>query len=175
MFEYESDTFTTTVLRPATVCGFSPRQRFDLVVNILTNLAYNKKEITVFGGEQLRPNIHINDMVAAYVHILNTPKSIIAGEIFNVGFQNMKVIDLAYLVKEIIGNEVKIIIQPTNDNRSYHISSEKIEKVLNFKSQHSIKDAIIDLKNAFNKNYFSDTLNNELYFNIKKMNSIKLS
>ena len=175
LFEYQSDTFTTTVLRPATVCGYSPRQRFDLVVNILTNLAYNKKEITVFGGEQLRPNIHIKDMVEAYVHILNMPKNKIAGEIFNVGFQNMKVIDLANLVREIIGDEVKIIIKSTNDNRSYHISSKKIENILKFKPQFSIKDAVIDLNHAFKKNLFSDTLNNELYFNIKKMNSIKLS
>ena len=173
--EYQSNTFTTTILRPATVCGYSPRQRFDLVVNILTNLAYIKKEITVFGGDQLRPNIHIKDMVEAYIHILNTPKNKIAGEVFNVGFQNMKVIDLANLVKEIVGGDVKIIIKSTNDNRSYHISSNKIRNTLKFEPQFTIKDAVIDLKQAFKNNLFSDTLNNDLYFNIKKMNSIKLS
>ncbi len=97
--EYQSNSFTTTVLRPATVCGYSPRQRFDLVVNILTNLAFNKNIITVFGGKQLRPNIHINDMVNAYMQIIETSKEKIAGEIFNVGFQNMSVLEIANMVK----------------------------------------------------------------------------
>ena len=175
LFEYQSNTFTTTVLRPATVCGYSPRQRFDLVVNILTNFAYNTNRINVYGGEQLRPNIHIKDMVEAYINILNAPKNIIAGEIFNVGEQNMKVIDLAKLVKKVIGKEVVINIQKTDDNRSYHISSKKIKNKLNFKTEFSIKDAVVDLKNAFDKKFFHDSLNNKSYFNIKKMNSIKLN
>ena len=99
LHEYQSNSFTTTVLRPATVCGYSPRQRFDLVVNILTNLAFNKNIITVFGGKQLRPNIHINDMVNAYIQIIETSKEKIAGEIFNVGFQNMSVLEIANMVK----------------------------------------------------------------------------
>ena len=98
LLEYQSSNFTTTILRPATVCGYSPRQRFDLVVNILTNLAYNKNVITVFGGKQLRPNIHINDMVNAYLQIIDTPVKKIAGEIFNVGFKNMSVLNIANMV-----------------------------------------------------------------------------
>ena len=175
LFEYQSDEFTTTVLRPATVCGFSLRQRFDLVVNILTNLAYNTRKITVFGGEQLRPNIHINDMVDAYIHILNAQKNKISGQIFNVGDQNIKVIDLAKLVRKVLGLDVQIVTSDTKDNRSYHISSQKIFNDLNFKTKFSIEDAIVDLKNAFDKNIFYDSLNNELYFNIKRMNSIKLN
>ena len=175
LFEYQSDEFTTTVLRPATVCGFSLRQRFDLVVNILTNLAYNTRKITVFGGEQLRPNIHINDMVDAYIHILNAQKNKIAGQIFNVGDQNIKVIDLAKLVRKVLGFDVQIVTSSTKDNRSYHISSKKILSDLNFKTKFSIEDAIVDLKNAFDKNIFYDSLNNDLYFNIKRMNSMKLN
>ena len=175
LFEYQSDEFTTTVLRPATVCGFSLRQRFDLVVNILTNLAYNTRKITVFGGDQLRPNIHINDMVDAYIHILNAQKNKIAGQIFNVGDQNIKVIDLAELVRKVLGSDIQIVTSNTKDNRSYHISSKKILSDLNFKTKFSIEDAILDLKNAFDKKIFYDSLNNELYFNIKRMNSIKLN
>ena len=86
--EYQSDDFTTVTVRPATVCGYSPRQRLDVVVNILTNLAYHKREISVFGGDQLRPNIHIADMVEAYMVLLKAPKEKIAGKTFNAGYEN---------------------------------------------------------------------------------------
>ena len=80
--KYESENFTPITIRPATVCGYSPRQRLDVVVNILTNLAYHKREITVFGGTQLRPNIHIKDMARAYEILIEAPKSKVSGEIF---------------------------------------------------------------------------------------------
>ena len=96
--KYESENFTTVTLRPATVCGYSPRQRLDVVVNILTNLAYNKREISVFGGKQLRPNIHIKDMVEVYDVLIKAPKFKISGEIFNVGYENKTVLQLANIV-----------------------------------------------------------------------------
>ena len=98
MFKYKSDNFITTVVRPA-MYGFSKRQRLDLVVNILSNLAYHKKEITVFGGSQLRPNININDMVGFYDLLINSDEKI-NGEIFNAGFQNYTVNQLAISVKK---------------------------------------------------------------------------
>ena len=124
--EYQSDEFTTTTIRPATVCGYSPRQRLDVVVNILTNLAYHKREISVFGGSQLRPNIHIADMVELYVVLLNAPKEKIAGEIFNGGYENHSVLQLAETVRDVIGEDVVLKTTPTDDNRSYHVSSDKI-------------------------------------------------
>ncbi|MDC3083008.1 SDR family oxidoreductase [Pelagibacteraceae bacterium] len=172
--EYESDSFTTTVLRPATVCGYSPRQRFDLVVNILTNLAFNKNIITVFGGKQLRPNIHINDMVNAYIQIIETSKEKIAGEIFNVGFQNMSVLEIANMVKNNMKKNIDLKIEKTDDNRSYHISSKKIINKLNFKTSFTVENAIQDLIKSFDNNLFKNSLENENYFNIKKMNSINL-
>ncbi len=172
--EYESDSFTTTVLRPATVCGYSPRQRFDLVVNILTNLAFNKNIITVFGGKQLRPNIHINDMVNAYIQIIGTSKEKIAGEIFNVGFQNMSVLEIANMVKNNMKKNIDLKIENTDDNRSYHISSNKIINKLNFKTSFTVENAIQDLIKSFDNNLFKNSLENENYFNIKKMNSINL-
>ena len=174
LFDYSNENFITTVVRPATVCGYSKRQRLDVVVNILTNLAYHKKEITVFGGSQLRPNIHILDMVNAYDTLLEQPTSKIANQIYNAGYENQKVIDLANLVKEVIGKEVKVIIKESDDNRSYHISSEKIKSELGFLPQYTIKDAIIDLKKAFDNNLISESLTNENYFNIKKMQSLNL-
>ena len=173
--KYNSASFTTTTIRPATVCGYSPRQRLDLVVNILTNLAYTNKVITVFGGEQLRPNIHIQDMIRAYEMIIEAPKEKISGAIFNVGFENMKVKDLANLVKKIIGDHVKIEFKNTDDNRSYHISSKKIKNVLGFKPKFTVEDAIKDLKEALEKGKLPNSLNEENYFNIKKMQKIKLN
>ena len=172
---YTDDNFITTVIRPATVCGYSPRQRLDLVVNILTNLAYHKREITVFGGKQLRPNIHILDMVRAYEIVINSEISLVKGQIFNVGYENQSVDELAHCVREEIGKDVKITNTKTNDNRSYHISSEKIYNILNFKAKYSINNAIKDLKNAFEKKIILNSFTDENYFNIKKMNKIKLS
>jgi len=172
--EYQSDEFTTTTIRPATVCGYSPRQRLDVVVNILTNLAYHKREISVFGGAQLRPNIHIADMVEIYVVLLNAPKEKIAGEIFNGGYENHSVLQLAETVRDVIGEDVVLKTTPTDDNRSYHVSSKKIADVLGFTGSHTIKDAVSDIKNAFEKGLLPNSLDDEMYFNIKRMQSINL-
>ena len=171
---YKSDNFTTTTIRPSTVCGYAKRQRLDLVVNILTNHAFHNKEITVFGGDQLRPNVHINDMVDSYLAVLDAPSKKINGEVFNVGFKNQSVNELANDVKEVIGSDVKIIHTKSDDNRSYHVSSEKIRDVLNFNTKYTVKDAVLDLKNAFEKKLLIKPLDNEYYFNIKRMKNLQL-
>jgi len=172
--EYQSSDFTTVTFRPATVCGYSPRQRLDVVVNILTNLAYHKREIIVFGGNQLRPNINIADMVEAYMILLNAPKEKIAGEIFNVGYENHSVRQLAETVQKVVGEDVVLKTTPTNDNRSYHISSKKIDNILGFVPKHTIQEAVVELKQAFEKNLLPDSLGDERYFNIKRMQSLNL-
>ncbi len=174
LFKHNDKNFICSSIRPATVCGYSKRQRLDLVVNILTNHAYNKGEISVLGGSQLRPNINIKDMCNAYLHLLNVDEKLINGEAFNVGFENHPVEYLAEMVKETLDKNVEIKKLPSNDDRSYHISSEKISKVLNFSPTYSIKDAIVDLKSAFSKNLLTEPLSNEMYYNIKRMNSINL-
>jgi len=171
---YISENFTPITIRPATVCGYAPRQRLDVVVNILSNLAYHKREISIFGGKQLRPNIHIKDMVKAYDVLINSPKSKVAGEKFNAGYENQTVADLANIVKSVIGDDVKLVTKPTDDNRSYHISSQKIKDVLGFETQYTIKDAVMDLKNAFKEGKLPNSLADEKYFNIKRMNNIQL-
>ncbi len=173
--EYQSEDFTTVTIRPATVCGYSPRQRLDVVVNTLTNLAYQKREISVFGGNQLRPNIHIKDMVDVYMLFLDTPKEKIAGKIFNVGYENQSVKELAETVKSVIGDDVTLITTPTDDNRSYHISSNKIKKELGFVAKHTIREAVEDLFIAFEKGILSNSLKNEMYFNVKRMQSLRLT
>lgn len=171
---YESSTFTTTTIRPATVCGYSPRQRLDVVVNILTNLAFHKREISVFGGEQLRPNIHIADMVDAYIAILRAPKEKIAGEIFNAGTENKTVLELAKTVQAIVGPDVKLVTSITNDNRSYHISSKKIANAIGFLPTRTIAQASKELKNAIEQGLLPDSLSDERYFNIKRMQNLEL-
>lgn len=172
---FQSDDFTTVTIRPATVCGYSTRQRLDVVVNILTNLAFHKREISVFGGKQLRPNIHIKDMVDAYIALLNAPKEQIAGEIFNAGFENQTVLELAETVQKVVGQDVKLIATPTNDNRSYHISSKKIAEKIGFHTKYTIEDAVRDLKEAFEEGKLPNSFEDEKYFNIKRMNNIHLS
>ena len=174
LFEFETPDFSGVTIRPATVCGFSPRQRLDVVVNILTNLAYHKREITVFGGEQLRPNIHIADMVEAYLVLLNAPSEKIAGQIFNAGYENQPVVELAQTIKEVVGNDVRLVRTPTDDNRSYHISSKRISEKLGFTATHSIREAAADLVQAFRNNLLPNSLEDERYFNIRRMQSLNL-
>jgi len=171
---YKSDNFVTTTIRPSTVCGYAKRQRLDLVVNILTNHAYHNRKIKVFGGDQLRPNVHIDDMVNSYIAVLDAPTQKINGQIFNVGFKNQSVNELANEVKEIIGNDVKIINTTSDDNRSYHVSSEKIKEILGFSTKHTVKNAVLDLRTAFEKKILINTFNNEFFYNIKRMNNINL-
>ena len=172
--KYNSKNFTTTIIRPATVCGYSPRQRLDVVVNILTNLAYHKKNIKIMGGKQLRPNIHIEDMADAYIKILESNINKISGEIFNVGFENQTVNKIADIVEKNMPFKITKEIIESNDNRSYHISSKKILDKLNFLPKKNISNAVLDLIDKFEKKIFSDPLNNSNYFNVKKMNEIKL-
>lgn len=174
LLEHQTEDFTTVTIRPATVCGYSRRQRLDVVVNILTNLAYHKREITIFGGEQLRPNIHITDMVEAYVKILRAEKSEIAGEVFNAGYENQSVSELANTVRDVVGRDVTLVTTPTDDNRSYHISSRKLKERLGFSAQHTIREAVVDLVDAFSEGRLPNSLEDECYFNIKRMQSLNL-
>jgi nucleoside-diphosphate-sugar epimerase len=161
--------FTTLVLRPATVCGYSPRLRLDLSVNILTNLAYHKREITVFGGSQRRPNLHIEDMTDLYLAALQWPDEKIDGQIYNAGWQNLTIREIAELVRNETGDDVSIVTSPTNDLRSYHISSEKIKRELGWAPQCTVRDAIRDLLAAFRAGRAPGSLTDPRYFNIKTM------
>lgn len=172
--EYQSDDFTTCTIRPATVCGYSPRQRFDLIVNILTNHAYNNRKIKVFGGDQKRPNIHIEDMTDLYVQLIVEDKNKIAGKIYNAGYENHTVKQLAEMVQAEVGQDVQIEAVPTDDNRSYHVSSERMRQDLGFVPKHNIQEAVRDLVSALKENRYQKPMENERYFNIKTMNAIGL-
>jgi nucleoside-diphosphate-sugar epimerase len=166
--------FVCVTLRPATVCGYAPRLRLDLTVNILTNHAINNGRITVFGGDQLRPNIHVDDMTDLYVQLLEAPDEAIDGKIWNAGYHNLKVSTIAEMVKAEVGPKVDIVVTPTDDHRSYHVSSEKIRRELGFSAQRSVKDAIVDLRTAFNAGKVPNAMTDDRYYNIKRMQSLKL-
>lgn len=166
--------FTRLIVRPATVCGYSPRLRLDLSVNILTNHAVTNRKIKVFGGEQMRPNIHIEDMTDLYLKTLEWPDAAIDGKVFNVGYHNHKIREIAEIVRDVVGNDVNIETTPTDDNRSYHVSSDKIKHELGFEATRSLEDAVRDLLTAFDAGQIPDSMNDDRYYNIKRMQRISL-
>ena len=175
LLNQQSPSFTTVVIRPATICGYSPRLRLDLTVNILTNQAVNTGCITVFGGQQKRPNIHIEDITDLYVQLLELPDEMIAGKIFNVGYENHRVLEIAKMVRKVVGKEaLEIITIPTNDNRSYRISSEKIKRELGFEPELTIEEAIKDLCDAFNAGKIPNPMDDMRYYNIRTMKTKQL-
>lgn len=165
-----SQAFTVVVVRPATVCGYAPRMRFDLTVNLLTIHALVNGVITVFGGSQKRPNIHITDMAEAYIKILFAPTRLVSGQIFNIGYENYSVRAIADMVKRVLKNsKITIITKQTDDLRSYHISSAKIKKVLGFIPKHTVEEAIGDIAVANRRGLLKDALTASRYYNIKTM------
>ena len=166
--------FVPLILRPATVCGYSPRLRLDLIVNILANHAVNDRRITVFGGEQMRPNIHIQDVTDLYVRSLEWSDEAVKGQVFNAGYDNRRVIEIANMVRKVVGDDVEIATTPTDDHRSYHISSQKIERELGYLPAHSIDDGVRDLLGAFSGGLIPDPMTNIGYYNIKMMQELNL-
>lgn len=175
--KYLDDNFKGIIIRPATVCGFSEKMRFDLTVNILTNYAYNKGYIRVFGGKQSRPNCHIDDMCDLYKKLIHDDISKYNGEIFNVGTENLKIIEVAEKVKSVMENKfnknnVEIRVEKSADIRSYMINSDKIKNLLGFKFKKTVNDAIEDLCDAFEKKKIKDSFSDE-WSNIKVLTKIK--
>lgn len=162
------------ILRPSTVHGYGPRLRLDLSVNILTNHALNKGVITVFGGSQERPNIYIEDVTDLYVKMLKYPDDKIAGKIFNAGNENLSMDEIAQKVKKIVGKHVKIEHTPTNDLRSYRVSSAKIRRELGWKPKYTVEDGVRSLVEAFAKGSIPKPLDDPRYFNIATMKELKL-
>lgn len=178
LFKHTDENFTGVVFRPATVCGYSPRLRLDLSINILTNHAVTNNKITVFGGAQLRPNLHIQDYCDLAELLLNAPKAEVANQIFNCGYQNMSIMDLAHVVKRVVEREfpgrppIEIVTTPTNDMRSYHINSDKIKRTLGFEPCHTIEEAIEELCAAFKAGRIPKSMDDDIYYNVKRMKNL---
>ena len=176
--KHTDESFVGVVFRPATVCGFGPRQRLDVSVNILTNHAINNGKIRVFGGVQLRPNLHIKDYADLCLALLEAEDAVIADEIFNCGYENMSIMEIAQTVKKIVERvfpekgDIPISVEPTDDIRSYHINSDKVKKVLGFVPSRSVEDAILDLCTAFKSGLLPNSFEDDRYFNVRTMKRV---
>lgn len=179
LFKHATDDFICTVLRPATICGYSPRMRFDLTVNIFVKQAMTTGEIKIFGGEQTRPNLHIQDMVDCYTKILMSDTDLIAGEVFNVGYANMSIKDIAMIVKDEIeqsdryrrdcfGSPVTILVEESIDKRSYRINSDKIKNIVGFEPRYDIRAAIREIIRTIRLGEITDTN----YYNVKHLKAL---
>ena len=157
-----------TIVRPSTVCGYSRRQRFDLVVNILTLSALTNSLINVDGGDQFRPNLHIKDMTASYKLLLETNPKIIDRKIYNIAGENLTVMGIAEKVQSQMQGSCEIQIIPILDQRSYRVSGKKIQSEIGFIPKYSVDEAISDLKQAFYSDKYLN-LKSEIYYNIKQM------
>lgn len=179
--KHTDENFVGVIFRPATVCGYAPRQRLDLSVNILTNHAITNRKIRVFGGSQLRPNLHIRDYCDLCELLLEAPAEKVQNQIFNCGYQNMSIMEIAELVKKVVedltpdADPIEIVTEPSDDIRSYHINSDKITKALGFKPQHSIQDAIQELTEAFRDSKLPKPMEIDWYYNIRTMKKLGVS
>jgi nucleoside-diphosphate-sugar epimerase len=179
LFKYQSPDFTCVTIRPATLCGYAPRQRLDLSVNILTNHAITNRKILVFGGTQKRPNLHVQDMCDLYKLLIEVPDAKIAGEVFNYGQQNMSIMDVATTVRTVVLEEfpefgdIEIETTPTDDIRSYHVNSDKIGHVLGIIPKRTVEDAVRDLCCAFREGRLPESMTNDSYYNVRQLKALQ--
>jgi nucleoside-diphosphate-sugar epimerase len=161
-----ADRIRAVIVRPATVCGYSPRMRLDLSVNMLTMQALTKGKITVFGGDQTRPNIHLRDMIRLYEHFLAHPE--LRG-VFNAGFENISILDIAERAKKHVPAE--IIVTPSNDPRSYRLSSKKL-LATGFQPKYGVEDGIREVIEAYRGGKLQDREENYNIRTMKKLGSL---
>jgi nucleoside-diphosphate-sugar epimerase len=170
--EYNSRDFTTTSLRCATVCGWSPRMRFDLIVNTLTAHAIVNKKITVMGGNQQRPQIHIQDLTDYFVAMLEAPASIIGGQVFNAGAENASISSIADEIRASLDESIQIeIVPPRSDERSYHVSSEKLQRSLGLAPKRGIRNAVDEIANAYSAHLWTNP-DDAIYNNVRRMTEL---
>lgn len=165
-----NERFTTVSIRSATVFGLSPRMRFDLIVNAMTKSAITDGRITVHGGNQYRPNIHVDDLTDLFYSLVEIPEEIISGKVYNSGSVNYTAKEIADMVREETGATIHIDTNIT-DNRSYRMSSEKIENELGYKPKKTVRQGIGEIKNAFDEGHFANPNDNK-YYNIRAMKEI---
>jgi len=164
------DSFCGVSLRAATVCGYSPRLRLDLTINILSYHALTRGEIRVFGGAQMRPNIHIQDLTDFYLLLLDAEAARVNGRAFNVVRENASVMQIAEMIRDTVGGDVSIRVVPTEDNRSYHLSGALAAQEFGFTAAHALDETIGELRDAFTDGRIPDP-HSFIYRNIDVMKS----
>ena len=179
LFKHTDNNFEGVVFRPATVCGYAPRLRLDLSVNILTNHAVNNNIIKVFGGSQLRPNLHINDYCELVYKLISAESMKIKNQIFNVGYQNLSIDEISLIVKKVVEHEfpekgnIKIEKTVSDDNRSYHINSDKIKDILGFVPKYTLEDAVKSLCDNFKNEKITNSFKDDIYFNVDRLRRLQ--
>lgn len=172
--ESDAPGFATVSLRCATVCGWSPRLRLDLIVNTLTAQALTKGRLVVWGGEQERPQIHIEDLTDYFVTLVETPAERLQGKIYNAGGENATILGIAETIRDVLGGALEIETAPARDDeRTYHVSSQKLARELSLSPRRTIRDAVVDLAAAFRKGLWHDA-ESDLYHNVKRMKRLGL-
>lgn len=165
LLSYQSD-MVVQIIRPATVCGYSPRMRLDVSVNMLTMQALTKGRITVFGGNQTRPNIHIDDITDIYLHLIDHPE--VTG-VYNAGFENISILDIAKLVTKHVPAE--IVVSASNDPRSYRVNSDKL-LATGFRPKKTVENAVLEIVEKYHAGVLKDE---ECYSNLKWMQKTVLA
>jgi len=161
-----ADDMVVQIIRPATVCGYSPRMRLDVSVNMLTMQALAKGKITVFGGTQIRPNIHIDDITDIYLHLIDHPE---VNGIYNAGFENISILDIANRVAKHL--PVEIVVTPSNDPRSYRVNSDKL-LATGFKPKKTVEDAVSEIIEKYRSGELKDL---DHFYNLKWMQQTVLA
>lgn len=173
--QYNDANFTTVTLRGGTVCGWSPRMRFDLCGNTLTGYAVVRKELAIWGGAQQRPQIHIEDISDFLVALLTIRAEKIGGRIFNAAGDNVSIRQIAFTISDVMNGSLRLIDgPPRSDERSYNVSSERISKELGLRPKRSIRDAVIGIIDAHARGLWSDP-DDSLYHNVRRMVSMEKS
>ncbi len=165
LLSYQND-MVVQIVRPATVCGYSPRMRLDVSVNLLTMQAISKGKITVFGGDQVRPNIHIDDITDVYLHLIDHPE--VTG-VYNAGFENISIMDIARLVTKFI--PVEIAITKSNDPRSYRINSDKL-LATGYRPKKTVEGAIREMIEQYHAGILKDE---DHFYNLRWMEKTVLT
>lgn len=169
---------TTTVIRCGTICGYSPRLRLDVVVNLFTNQAFNRGKLSVFNGDQVRPHLHVEDIADFYCLLMKAPKEKIDGETFNIAAEYCTIASLGDSVREVVerktGQSVAVEMVNSPDNRSCRLNSEKMGRTLGFKPKYLVRDAISDLVDHFQSGDIPNALEDIRYYNVKTMKAIGL-
>ena len=163
--ELTDEAFVGVSIRSATVCGYSPRLRLDLTINLLTDQALSDGRIRVFGGRQVRPNIHVRDLSAFYRSLLDAPASLINSQAFNVSAANRSVGSLAEMIRDRVDPSISIVKTPSNDPRSYHLSAERAAEVLGFSPRRDLAFAVDELRDAYAAGQVPDS-DSDIYRNV---------
>ncbi len=167
-----TDSFCVTIVRPGTVCGTAPRQRLDVIVNLLVIDALCRRKITVFGGNQHRAHLHVDDMAEVYAALVVANRERVHKQVFNAARDNYTIFELAFMVQRMVG--VEMVVEKTEDPRSYRIDSSKLCLGLGFTFRKTVPDAILELVTAYHEGLIPNALTDDSYYNVRQLKKLNM-